>query len=74
MKKTVTLIEIEPSGLGEPLQTVRAEVVKVEGKTAHLKHSSGMPRARPWVMPVDRTTGLPLGDWAWRVVAKDLPL
>lgn len=72
--RTVTLIEIEPSGLGEPLQTVRAVVVKVAGKLAHLKHDSGMPRAKPWVMPVDRKTGMPTGDWAWRVVAEDLPL
>jgi hypothetical protein len=30
--------------------------------------------AAPWTMPVDRKTGLPSGDWAWRVVEADLPL
>jgi len=72
----VTLIEIEPSYPGEPCQTIRATLVKTAGKLAHVRHDPGgmFTRATPWTMPVDRKTGRPVGDWAWRVIDGDLPL
>jgi hypothetical protein len=72
--RAVTLVEIEPSGPGEPCQTIRANVVSVAGKLAHVRHDPGYIRTAPWTMLVDRKTGMPKGDWAWRVVETDLPL
>lgn len=72
--KAITLVEIEPSWPGEPLQTIRAEVVKVAGKLAYVRHHPGFIRAPAWTMPVDRETGRPTGDWGWRVLEADLPL
>ena len=71
-EREVTLLEIRPCGGGPP---IRATVVKVKGKTAHVRHNPGMPWSKPWVMPVDRKTGRPSeSGWAWRVSEMDLPL